>query len=146
MGINYPVYGATAAAVAFFSLTWFIVGLLSGRSLPRKRAGGPPRRGKRSRKRNDGGKPARGGSKTELYVGNLPYDVEEKEITKVFGKYGNVVSVRLIQHRFSGKPKGFGFIEMADRRAAASAIKALHGRDLKGRAMVVNEAKTKARD
>ena len=76
----------------------------------------------------------------KLYVGNLNYSISENELANIFGNYGEVISVKLIIDRETGKPKGFGFIEMADENAAKQAIQELEGSDLKGRTMRVNEA------
>lgn len=76
-----------------------------------------------------------------IYVGNLNYSISEEELKKVFSAYGEVVSVKLINDKMTGRPKGFGFVEMSDDRAANTAIDELNGSDLKGRNMKVNQAK-----
>jgi cold-inducible RNA-binding protein len=78
-----------------------------------------------------------------LYVGNLLFDVTENEIKELFGPFGQVTEIRLIMDKFSGKSKGFGFVEMPSKEEAQKAIDALNGKDIKGRAMTVNEAKPK---
>jgi len=78
-----------------------------------------------------------------LYVGNLLFDVTEGELKELFAPFGQVTEVRLIMDKFSGKSKGFGFIEMPSKEEAEKAIEGLNGKDIKGRAMTVNEAKPK---
>ncbi len=78
-----------------------------------------------------------------LYVGNLLFDVTEAELKELFSPYGEVTEVRLIMDKFSGKTKGFGFVEMPSKEAAEKAIAELNGKDMRGRAMTVNEAKPK---
>jgi RNA recognition motif-containing protein len=76
-----------------------------------------------------------------LYIGNLPYNVTEEELRALFSEYGKVASVSLIMDKFSGKSKGFGFVEMPDNSEADKAIKALNESALKGRNIKVNQAK-----
>jgi cold-inducible RNA-binding protein len=78
-----------------------------------------------------------------IYVGNLLFDVTEDELKELFAPFGQVTEVRLIMDKFSGKTKGFGFIEMPSKEEAQKAIEGLNGKDIKGRAMTVNEAKPK---
>lgn len=75
-----------------------------------------------------------------IYVGNLPWSSTEDEVRAAFEAYGEVTSVKLIQDRETGRPRGFGFVEMED-AGAADAIAALDGSDFGGRALKVNEAK-----
>ena len=75
-----------------------------------------------------------------LYIGNLPFTSSETELTELFSQYGNVDSVRLITDRDTGRPRGFGFVEMDD-EGADKAIQALDGTDLGGRNIKVNEAR-----
>ena len=77
----------------------------------------------------------------DIYVGNLPYEVSDEELEAVFAEYGQVVSARVITDRFSGRPRGFGFVEMGNDSEAQAAIDALNGRDLKGRPLTVNQAR-----
>ena len=79
-----------------------------------------------------------------IYVGNLNYSITEDELSKVFSAYGEVISVKLIIDKMTKRPKGFGFVEMSDDRAATTAIEELNGSDLKGRNMKVNQAKPPA--
>jgi RNA recognition motif-containing protein len=78
-----------------------------------------------------------------LYVGNLLFDVTENELKELFEPFGQVTETRLIMDKFSGKSKGFGFIEMPSKDEALKAIAELNGKDIKGRAMTVSEAKPK---
>jgi RNA recognition motif-containing protein len=75
----------------------------------------------------------------KLYVGNLPFSATEDEVREYFGQHGEVHSVALINDRETGRPRGFGFVEMDD-DAAQKAISALDGQEFGGRALRVNEA------
>ena len=75
-----------------------------------------------------------------LYVGNLVYAVTQDELRELFSQFGEVFSVKLINDRESGRPKGFGFVEMED-NAALKAIEALNEKDFRGRNLRVNEAR-----
>src|SRR5208282_485191 len=78
----------------------------------------------------------------KLFVGNLPYSATEADITDFFTQAGVTVdSVNVMRDRFTGEARGFGFVEINDDAAANHAIEACNGRDLMGRAMVVNEAR-----
>jgi RNA recognition motif-containing protein len=77
----------------------------------------------------------------KLYVGNLGYDVTDSDLTTLFGTHGTVESVQVIMDRDTGRSKGFAFVEMKTDQEAQAAIAALNGKDLKGRALTVNEAK-----
>ena len=74
-----------------------------------------------------------------IYVGNLPFSASDDEIRTLFSEYGTVEEVNLITDRDTGRPRGFGFVEMSD--GADEAIQALHQKDMGGRALNVNEAK-----
>ena len=77
----------------------------------------------------------------KLYVGNLSYSVVEANLQDLFAQHGNVVSARIITDKFSGRSKGFGFVEMGSDEEAARATEALNGTDFEGRKIVVNEAR-----
>lgn len=77
---------------------------------------------------------------TNIYVGNLSYDSNEQSVRSLFEQYGEVHSVKLIEDRETGRPRGFGFVEM-ETEGGQSAISALNGTELDGRALKVNEAK-----
>ena len=76
-----------------------------------------------------------------IYVGNLPFSASEDELRDVFAAYGEVTSVALIQDKVTGKPRGFGFVEMTNSAEAEKAINELNGKDFKGRSLVVNPAR-----
>ena len=76
-----------------------------------------------------------------IYVGNLPYSVTEDDLKNAFGEFGEVSSASIITDKYSGRSKGFGFIEMHNDTEASEAINSLNESDLKGRNMRVNEAK-----
>lgn len=78
----------------------------------------------------------------KIYVGNLPFSTDEARLESVFGAFGAVKSVAIIQDRQTGRSKGFGFVEMEDAEAQA-AIDKLNGTDLDGRKITVNEARPK---
>jgi len=80
----------------------------------------------------------------KMYVGNLPFSATEDQIRALFSKHGTVASVSLINDRETGRPRGFGFVEIDDNGLAA-AIKALNGYEMDGRALKVNEAQDKPR-
>ena len=76
---------------------------------------------------------------TKIYVGNLPFSASESEVRELFAQHGTVESVSIITDRDTGRPRGFGFVEMA-RADASKAIQSLNGKDLGGRPLRVNEA------
>ena len=77
----------------------------------------------------------------QIYVGSLPYEVTEEDLREEFGAFGEVASVKIITDKPSGRPKGFGFVEMASKSEAEAAIAGLNGKTLKERTIVVNEAR-----
>jgi RNA recognition motif-containing protein len=77
---------------------------------------------------------------TKIYVGNLPYSATEDELRELFAAHGEVQSVSLVNDRETGRPRGFGFVEMASEEAEA-AIQALDGSQMGGRTLKVNEAR-----
>src|SRR6266545_1300898 len=78
---------------------------------------------------------------TNIFVGNLSYQVSEDELEAAFAAYGTVERVSIVRDRDTGQPRGFAFVEMTNSAEAANAIKALNGRELSGRAINVNEAR-----
>jgi len=78
-----------------------------------------------------------------LYVGNLSYDLTEARLREIFEEYGDVNSARLITDRDTGRPRGFGFVEMSDKASGQAAIDNLHEQEVEGRRIVVNEARPK---
>ena len=77
----------------------------------------------------------------KLYVGNLSYNTSEDELRDLFGAYGQPDSVKIITDRDTGRSKGFGFVEFANDQEARTAMSALNGKDMGGRALTVNEAR-----
>jgi cold-inducible RNA-binding protein len=77
----------------------------------------------------------------KLYVGNLPYSTTSDDLRAMFAEYGEVTSATVISDKMTGRSKGFGFVEMATDEAAQAAIAGLNGKDMGGRAIVVNEAR-----
>ncbi|HNZ66069.1 MAG: RNA-binding protein [Planctomycetes bacterium] len=76
-----------------------------------------------------------------IYVGNLSYSLTEEQLRDLFVEFGEVSSVRVMTDRESGRPKGFGFVEMPNSSQANDAIEALNGKEVMGRKMTVNEAR-----
>ena len=81
---------------------------------------------------------------TKLYVGNLPFSATEDAVRALFAKHGTVEKVSLITDRDTGRPRGFGFVEMSN-ADASRAMQALNGTDLDGRSLKINEAQDKQR-
>jgi len=75
-----------------------------------------------------------------IYVGSLPYQTNEAELTELFKEYGEVTSVKIIIDKYSGKSKGFGFVEMPNEAEANKAIKELNNAEVQGRNIIVNES------
>ena len=78
-----------------------------------------------------------------IYVGNLGYEMSDEDLREAFSAYGAVESARVIVDRDTGRSKGFGFVEMPEKREALAAIEGLNGVEIKGQAMTVNEARPK---
>ena len=76
-----------------------------------------------------------------IYVGNLSRSATEEKIRSLFSQFGEVSSVKLIKDKFTGNPKGFGFIEMHNASEANAAIESLNGQDFEGQSLRVNEAR-----
>ncbi|HNZ43378.1 MAG TPA: RNA-binding protein [Bacteroidales bacterium] len=76
----------------------------------------------------------------KIYAGNLHYGMTEDELQKIFEEYGQVASVKIITDKYSGRSKGFGFVEMPDDGEAQQAIEDLNGKDVKGRNITVNQS------
>jgi RNA recognition motif-containing protein len=79
-----------------------------------------------------------------IYVGNLSYSVTEEELQKAFEAFGEVTSVNIITDNYSGRSKGFGFVEMPGKEEAAAAISGINGKEMAGRTLNVNEARPRA--
>lgn len=80
----------------------------------------------------------------KLYVGNLPFSATDDSLQQLFAPVGTVESAQVIMDRFSGRSKGFGFVEMGSEEEASAAISQLNGKDFEGRALTVSEARPQA--
>ncbi len=80
---------------------------------------------------------------TKLFVGSLPWSVDDETLRETFEQHGNVVSAKVIKDRETGRSRGFGFVEMENPSDAKNAIKVLNESEFKGRNIVVNEAKSR---
>lgn len=78
---------------------------------------------------------------SKIYVGGLPYATTDAQLQEIFSAHGTVESARVITDKFTGRSRGFGFVEMATQEEAQRAIQALNGTDLDGRNLTVNEAR-----
>ena len=76
-----------------------------------------------------------------IYIGNLSFNASEENLRQAFEAFGQVSSATIVKDKYSGQPRGFGFVEMPDRAEAQAAIANLNGKDLLGRQMNVNEAR-----
>jgi RNA recognition motif-containing protein len=81
--------------------------------------------------------------KNKLYVGNLSYSITDESLAEMFTSYGEVTEAKVISDKFSGRSKGFGFVTMADEKAAEKAIAEMNGKEVDGRAIVVNVSRPK---
>ena len=81
-----------------------------------------------------------------IYVGNLPPDATEDDLRKAFEAFGQVASAKIVTDKYTGDSRGFGFVEMSDAPEAQAAISGLDGKDLKGNALRVNEARPRRDD
>ena len=77
----------------------------------------------------------------KVYIGNMSYDTTEIKLQELFAAHGEVASVSVITDRYTGRPRGFAFVEMATGEAAEAAIAALNGQEVDGRQLTVNEAR-----
>ena len=75
-----------------------------------------------------------------IYVGNLPYTIKEDSLRSMFDEFGEIESAKIIMDRFTGRSKGFGFVEMPINSEADQAIKALNGKFIEGKNIKVNQA------
>lgn len=78
-----------------------------------------------------------------IFVGNLSRDVTEEDLQTAFGAFGRVTRVTILRDKFSGEPRGFGFVEMESKAEGQAAITGMNGKDIKGRRLNVNEARPK---
>ena len=81
----------------------------------------------------------------KLYVGNLPWSVDDGELESMFSAMGTVHSARVITDRESGRSRGFGFVEMPNQQEAEAALEAMEGKELMGRAIRCNESESRER-
>ena len=81
-----------------------------------------------------------------IYVGNLSYGVDEKALEKAFEEFGEVTSVKIITDKFTGRSKGFAFVEMANDEDGNEAINSLNGKEMDNRSVTVSEARPKRED
>jgi len=81
-----------------------------------------------------------------IYVGNLPWGLSEEDLREAFEAFGEVASVKIIKDKFTGRSRGFGFVEMPSQEEGESAISSLNGKDFKGREIVVNQARPRRDD
>ena len=81
-----------------------------------------------------------------IYVGNLSHNATEEDVQEAFTSFGRVSSVTIIKDKFSGEPRGFGFVEMPVQSEALAAIAGLAGKELHGRSLNVNEARPRTDD
>lgn len=78
-----------------------------------------------------------------IYVGNLPFEVNEDALQAAFSEHGEVSTARVITDRMTGRSRGFGFVEMPNNSEAEAAIRSMNGKDMQGRALTVNEARAR---
>lgn len=78
---------------------------------------------------------------TNLFVGNLPYTIDSAKLEQLFAQAGTVASAKVISDKYSGRSRGFGFVEMASDEDVKKAIEMFNGKDIEGRQLVVNEAR-----
>jgi len=79
-----------------------------------------------------------------LYIGNLDYSVKEEQLEEMFSEFGEVTLVKIVTDKFTGRSKGFGFVEMSNDEEANNAIEALNGKTINNRELKVNKARPKA--
>jgi len=137
---SHPVYVVIIVALA--SLVCLVAGVILGSKLTRKRAtkgSSPVSEGSSGR----GGK--REQAQFELYVGNLPYEMDDAGLKKLIDPFGEVLSARIITNRISGASKGYGFVKMASADGVTGTISSLNNKEIDGRRVSVSEARTRPR-
>ncbi len=77
----------------------------------------------------------------KVYVGNLPFKVDDKELSNLFSKFGEITEATVIKEKYSGRSKGFGFVTFADSASVEKAVSEMNGKEIDGRALKVNEAR-----
>lgn len=83
---------------------------------------------------------------SRLFVGNLDFSAQDQDLKDLFGQYGDVVSVKVLMDRDTGRPRGFGFVEFQSSADANKAIAELDGQDFRGRSLRVNQAEERSQD
>ncbi len=78
---------------------------------------------------------------TKLFVGNLSFNATREQLQELFGAHGPVTDIDIIKDKFSGRPRGFGFVTMETKEGADAAVQAINGKEIDGRALTVNEAR-----
>jgi RNA recognition motif-containing protein len=78
---------------------------------------------------------------TRLFVGNLSFNTTQPQLQDLFAAHGNVIEAEVVMDKFTGRPRGFGFVTMENKEGADAAIQGLHGKEIDGRALTVNEAR-----
>jgi cold-inducible RNA-binding protein len=78
---------------------------------------------------------------TKLFIGNLSFNTTQEQLQDLFAAHGHVLEAEIIMDKFSGRPRGFGFVTMETKEGAEAAIKGLHGQQVDGRPLTVNEAR-----
>lgn len=81
----------------------------------------------------------------KIYVGNMNYNTDEQELNGLFAEFGEVASAKIIMDQFTGRSKGFAFVEMVNEEDAVAAVNALNGKEIGGRVLKVNEALDRAK-
>lgn len=82
----------------------------------------------------------------KLYVGNLSFDVADEELEAAFAEFGEIISATVVTDRVSGRSRGFGFVEFADEESAEKAKAELNGKEIKGRAIRIDDAREQRRE
>ena len=82
----------------------------------------------------------------KLYIGNLSFDVADEELEAAFSEFGEIVSATVVRDRISGRSRGFGFVEFADEESADKAKADLNGKEIKGRAIRIDDAREQRRE
>jgi RNA recognition motif-containing protein len=124
-----------AMGAAGGAVVGFVLGVAAGKS-----GGGASQKGSSNKSTADTG------SGVELYVGNLSYDIDDAMLRKEFSSCGKVVSARVIKNKYNNRSRGYGFVEMSSEDEAKKAVKATHGKEIMGRKLVVNIARSSSRD
>ena len=118
-----------------------VVGFLAGLAVSKGTSGSDI-----AKPASGGGSASTGGSGVELYVGNLSYDIDDAMLRKEFSSCGKVVSARVIKNKYNNRSRGYGFVEMGSESEAKKAVKQTHGKEVMGRKLVVNIARSSSRD